>query len=333
MREPLHAGKRRKIIVLIPTHNRPNYLEITMASVAEQGQKFGHDVEIVISDTSKGKEPESNRLYAELNEDAVEKVRTHYLGVPVHYYPPRMPNPIAKLLNKTSSAERNAYASLVPKDGHWGAHRNRLALLAAYHGSESAAYLHLDDDTPILKIKPGSYWKGHDWLTGNTNFLAEPKGDIIASFLRGLEKSSSEGKAGFGGWIVGVHDGLVSGGNASLMTKQNRLNFFDHPSKYDAGRGYGPGRILQFEAMKTPYPPYNRSSDFHHSNKIGGLSSQPYSEQDDAPIVAHIGTVGEYHEELAPVSRLATRKKDEALYAQWKKLVERMERLGQKQKK
>lgn len=244
---------KQKVIIAIPTRNRPvQYLNATIHSAAQQAKEYGHDVEIVVSDDS------SSRKWLLQNQRAVSRVFEKF-GVPIHYYPASRIDPIRRLLRGATPAERRAYSKLVPKKGHWGKNRNKLALLAVYHGGENAAYLHLDDDSPLLGLQ-------HEGSK-----VRKSAHDVIGFFLRGLKQARRRRLHGCEGWIVGVRGSTVSGGGAPLKPP-NLGQLLKQEVYYHPGGG-GPSRMLEYKGMQMPYSPLGRGEDEAHSQALGGLLS------------------------------------------------------------
>ncbi|NYZ75447.1 glycosyltransferase family 2 protein [Candidatus Micrarchaeota archaeon] len=277
------AERREKIVVLIPTRDRPNYLHLTVRSVLEQAQKFGHKMEVVVSD-SLSKEENVKRVKA-----SVESLQKQFPNTPIHYYGPGQPEPIKKLLASASASEKKAYEELVPKHGHYGAHRNRLSLLAIYHGGPNAAYLHLDDDTPLARVVE----------RGNQGFLSKYSQDVFRSLLDGFNSARKNGFAGISISIMGVSDGAVSGywdePEASSLKSMLRKDV-----RHLAGHRMGPGRLTSADAAAVPYLPYGRNEDPAHAMLVSKLidphmAGLPYAVRGTEGIwLTHIGTKGHF---------------------------------------
>ena len=265
-----------KIIVAIPTRNRPvQYLRATILSVARQAMEHGHDLEIVISDLSH--RPEIKR-----NSRTIVSLKTK-LGdrVPIHYYPAKRNSEIDRLLSGATEDEQEAFRQLVPEDGFWGANRNRLALLSAYHGGPNAVYLHLDDDTPLLALKN----------TPREATIKKLGRDEISLFLAGLGRALARGNKGYASVIRGVVAGVVSGGSGPQKVPNLRRQLLKGVRTYGGEFKGGAGRILSFDAMKWPYHPYELGETNLQQDRFGKLDyDAPNS--DGAPQVLHIGAAG-----------------------------------------
>lgn len=276
----------RKIIVAIPTYNREvKYLNATVRSVANQASAFGHDVEIVVSDMS------SEKTRADANRKVIEKLVTEFAShgnIKFHYYGPELPEPVRLLLEKSSEGEKSDYHAHVPKDSARGAHRNRLALLAVYHGGKQAAYLHLDDDTPLLTLD-------------NEKMVRTNEVDVLGAFLSGFEQAIARDKPGASGAVFGVRDSAVSAYDADAYTKiipskrssetnlGRNLSRLHNMNVHPAGHRSGPGRILSYDAMLKHYRPNVYEEDRIHSRLVAPKGYHP------APPEAtclHIGTTG-----------------------------------------
>lgn len=312
------AGPPR-IIVLIPTRNRESkHLNATLLSVAQQAILHKHRVEIVVSDSS-------GKNYADKNKSAVENLSKRFRNIPIHYYPLENSNPIDEVLAQASSKEKKAFEGLVPADGHWGANRNRLALLGVFHGGENAVYLHLDDDTPLLKLGEP------DWK------VEKSKDDIIGDFLKGLEKAHKHGKKGFAGWITGVPGGIVSfeeNYSREWLDKYRKMptlmqKLFNIRAYTSGAYGYGPGRILSYRGMQLPYAPYGGNEDDLHSRMLGGLAFNYHPFETSARVV-HLGWSG-----FSPTKKIESAKSDRVKQYQkvWSSLVRRMAKLAEKENK
>ncbi|MEW5954954.1 MAG: glycosyltransferase family A protein [Candidatus Micrarchaeota archaeon] len=259
-----------KLVVLIPTRDRPNYLHLTVRSVLEQARQFGHkNVQVVVSD------PVSMRENAEKNARLLGRLQQQFPETPVHYYGPGQPEPIRKLLADATRAEKKAFGELVPKDGHYGAHRNRLTLLAVYHGGRDAAYLHLDDDTPIALINK------------EKGILRKHPKDALDLFLQGYREAVAAGAPGFYGDVEGVKDSLTSSAEPSdLKSQLKRAEFV----RVTCG---GPGRVLSARALMVPYIPYGINEDFEHTWRLQAeLEAEMYEKSEFSPLLAHIGVTG-----------------------------------------
>ncbi len=189
---PVNA-RRQATIVFIPTINRPGELKITLGSVLEQAQRYKHTgVHIVVSDYS------FDATAKQRNARVISKFSRAFPAFPLHYYPSDRQSLINEVLQDASEEERNAYRALVPRDGHWGAHLNRLTLLSAYHGGKKARYVQLDDDTPF-------------YLVDKQGKLTENPSDIFSQLHKGLRHAIAKHKKGYVGKIVGVVDASASG--------------------------------------------------------------------------------------------------------------------------
>ena len=311
--------KTGKLVVLIPTRDRPAYLNVTVESVLEQAKRFGHkDVEIVVSDVSESKN-------AKQNEKFVERLRARFPNTPVHYYGPGEPEAIKRLLEKATDEERRAYEKLAPADGHYGAHRNRLALLGVYHGGENAAYLHLDDDTPLLDAdKEGR--------------VAKKPGDALGAFRKGLETALDKDKLGFSGAISGVEDARVSfhrsiepGSLRKILSKPSLLKPIV----------FAPGRVLEERAMRVPYGPYGVNEDSSHYERVARrynrlvLVGNAYASS-AAPetMILHIGVAGPVPKDRNIMhSLMVAQALADGYAAPWERLVNRMAELGRRRER
>ncbi len=326
-KKPVQA--KQKVIVAIPTKNRPGqYLRAALHSVAEQAARFGHDVEIVVSDLSDGE-------IAQKNERLIEKLCARFPSVPIHHYP-QGATPIDKALEGASQPEIDAFENLTPTDGRWGANRNRLALLAAYHGGKNAAYLHLDDDTPLLHLDTGITLKRVLKATKRLASLKKPYfqrgiaeksgADVIGQFLKGLAKARQRGYNGFAGRIKGVPSGQTS---VRLRKRTGTLRtYLEHPEFYKGSHG-GPGRILSFQGISKPYEPrctgetqdHNKDAKvFTGGKKLFNLTAHP--------TILHIGMDGytpPLNVKFAPFTL-------RAYYKAWESLAEKMAEMGKKKK-
>jgi len=244
------SGTGNKFVVLIPTRDRPAYLNLTVESVLEQAKRHGHkDIEIVVSDVSEA-------ANARQNEKFVEKLRARFPDTPIHYYPPGEPEPIKRLLKKATQEEKKAFEELVPKDGHYGAHRNRLALLGIYHGGKNAAYLHLDDDTPLMSID------------SKKGVLPKNLADVLGAFKAGFREAVKRNRPGFYGSIAGVPDSTVSLQDGAPPGKLRDFLRDSEKSLYPVKATAGPARVLRAEAMRLPYAPKGVNEDWKFLNDL-----------------------------------------------------------------
>lgn len=199
------AGRKEKIMVLIPTRDRPEYLHATVTSVVQQAERFNHHVEIIISDTSTETNEKTSEANSETNARLMKKISERVRENPkvkIHYYGPGTPEPIRKLIKEEATPkERESYQAHVPANGNYGAHRNRLELLTAYHAGkepEKHAYLHLDDDTPL-------------WVSDSEGKVKPNPKDALGAFLKSYRKAVAGGRRGASADIFGLSDGWVSG--------------------------------------------------------------------------------------------------------------------------
>ena len=264
-----------KVVVLIPTRDRPKYLNLTLDSVCEQAARFGHRVEIVVSDQSDVKNSVANEQF-------VKKLEARY-AVPIRIYHKVNNGVIKRILEGASEDERKAFETLVPKDGHYGAQRNRLALLGAYHGGENAPFLHLADDTPMLKVTESGSVKRHE-------------NDVFSAYLAAFEHAKILGKPGFSARVFGVPDGALSSGRARKPADLKRELVRRKASVKDAlpsGHSMAHGRMLDFEAMTEPYHPRGKNSDFHHTDLVyANAIIRGYYSDNRAPGLLHVGITG-----------------------------------------
>ncbi len=308
-----------KVIVAIPTRNRPRYLRMTLKSVANQATKYGHDVEVVVSDTSNRRDARK-RPYSLVNEKILRAIQKAYPKLKFHYYGPTLPLPIIQLLDPAGVEELHAYSALVPRDGHWGAHRNRLSLLAAYHGGRRAAYLHLDDDTPLLVYERG---------------IRENPRDVIRDFLDALKYALKQKKPAASAAIYGVADEFVSKrhrgiGVADRKWRTRLAQALKRIPKFllqtrSSGHRSAPGRIASYRALLQPYVPYGKNSDVRHCKDVFPIGG--YASAEEA-CVLHVGISGpSFPDDLRKKARgraLVLRKKKI-----WASLVDRIARMGQ----
>lgn len=285
---------KRKLIVMIPTRDRPQYLHATLKSVCEQASEHRHEIEIVVSDTSVKKAGANARIAKKLGKT---------FGIPIHYYRPGRVEIIESALKRGSEEERHAFSQLVPADGHWGAARNRLTLLAARHGGKNSLYLHLDDDMPLYK------------LDEKRRIVKNPE-DVIGNFLSTYENAKRAGCVLVAGSIVGVSDSTVSGSLSSIVKKVLAKEII-HPvrsSVYSA-------RLAEFDATIPPYQPYGRNSDITHENLVRSDVGKIRNTFTDTQLtVLHIGASGFTPQNLSFSRPIRQHLSD------WLKLVERMTR-------
>lgn len=264
-----------KIVVLVPTRDRPKYLNLTLDSVCEQAARFGHHVEVVLSDQSDGKNSVANQQF-------VKKLEKQY-AVPIHYYHKANDDVVRCILEDASEDELKAFETLVPKDGHYGAHRNRLALLGAFHGGENALYLHLDDDTPMLKVTESGSVKRHE-------------NDVFSAYLAAFAHAKILGKPGFSARVFGVSDGALSSGRARKSADLKGALVRRKASVKDvlpSGHSMAPGRMLDFEAMTEPYHSRGKNEDFHHTDLVyANAITRGYRSDNRAPGLLHVGITG-----------------------------------------
>lgn len=238
-----------KLVVLIPTRNRPAYLHLTARSVLEQAARFGHkNVEIIVSDQST---PDNARATQQL----VERLKKRFPNSPIHYYGPGNPPEVESLLAKATPEERKAFQELVPEKGHYGTNRNRLALLGAIHGGPNAAYLHLDDDSPLMQLVKTA--------SGRPK-IARHEEDALNCIMQAYCFARESGLPGASLAIDGVPDAYVSGSGKS----ERLIDVLKKPSETEQGHHYGQGRILSFDATRQPYEPYGINEDVYHAELV-----------------------------------------------------------------
>lgn len=263
---------------MIPTRNRPGYLALTVKSVLQQAREHGHDVQVVISDQSDARQ-------AKHNEKMMRKLEEKY-GLPVHYYPPGNLPQLDALLKRATPEQRDAFNALVPKDGQWGAHRNRLSLLAAMHGGQRAAYLHLDDDTPIMQIQKITRSSGR-----RAHALRPHDHDALENILQAYNEAILQAKPGISVQYIGVRDAATSNRNPG-DAQESLKRWLRKPSRLGTA-GYGPGRLLRFNATIAPYRPYGHNSDFNHTERIETALNQRLGYYSSRPAtLTHIGVKG-----------------------------------------
>jgi glycosyltransferase involved in cell wall biosynthesis len=271
-----------KIIVLIPTKNRKsNYLRTTINSVMEQATRFHHDVEIVVSDLSE-------ESFQKKNEQAIVQLTKKFPHVPIHYYGPEQPEPIRNALQGFKPLQKNTYNHLVPTDGAHGANRNRLALLATYHGGKDAVYLHLDDDSPLMMLD----------TSGKKVVLKRNPHDVIGSFVFHHHKTQERFKdlaerghlVGFGGIITGIPEAYISGAKKKIKLTLPQALEKHRKYKLMNEMGHGFPRTLSFQGMTFPYRPHGRNSDTLQARGKAHFTSA--GNIPDGPVVVHIGTTG-----------------------------------------
>lgn len=257
----------RKLIVAIPTRDRPAYLHWTVKSVLEQARDHGHkNVEVVVSDQSN---PENTQTNIRL----MEKLRRQFPGAKLHYYAPGEAKPIAELKAKATEKGRKAMEKLMPEDGHYGGHRNRLTLLALYHGGPAAAYLHLDDDSPIGKIEQVEYSIKGTTPSGRPTLLVRPKtlykktqADVLGRFMKAYSALRAKGGAGVSFASAGIPDAALSLGGR--IPKPGELTWQEPEVARVDGHTMGPGRLLCAEAASFPYLPYLPHEDIFHAHEV-----------------------------------------------------------------
>ncbi|OIO22740.1 hypothetical protein AUJ65_05530 [Candidatus Micrarchaeota archaeon CG1_02_51_15] len=257
-------SEARKLIVLIPTRDRPGYLGLTLRSVVEQAKRFGHEnVEVVVSD-------QSYPANAARNRKKITRLANTY-GTPIHYYNyNERPEFLKELLQNASENERNAYEQLTPNDGHYGAQRNFLALMAVRHGGQNALYLHLDDDTPIAAANE----------RGKIKKLEE---DAFKRVFKEVD-TIPKGTRTPGIWFN--RTGLVDSANSMTRFNQSLREGLMSPK---TSKGViSPGRLLFPEYMQVPYFPKGVNSDLDHNECI----RLRYVNTPGAPLLLHIGMKG-----------------------------------------
>lgn len=250
-----------RLVVMIPTRNRPGYLALTVKSVLQQARLYRHDLQIVVSDQSDARQ-------AEHNEKMMRKLQEKY-GLPVHYYPPGNLPQLEALLKRATPEEKSAFNELVPEDGHWGAHRNRLTLLAAMYGGQRAAYLHLDDDTPIMQTTflPTSENREYAKHALKPNLFE----DVLERFLESYAQARRKRAPGIYCPFKGVEDASTSHQTPKILSygrsyRRAKLALsLAQPFSSIFQRGYGSGRVLSFRATAAHYKPRGRNEDLEHT--------------------------------------------------------------------
>ncbi len=300
---------KQNIVVLIPTRNRePKYLNATVLSVGRQAQMHHHSVEIVVSDSS-------SPAFFEKNSKLLDKLKRTLPTVSIQHYAPSSAKPLQDLRELANKAQRIALDHLIPNDGHWGANRNALALLGVFHGGESSAYLHLDDDSPLFK--PGD----PDWKIERTDE------DVLGAFLKGLQKAKGQGKKGFAGWIFGLPGSIVSAQIGEKYEKAKTLmqKLYEGRVFYSGALPAGPARILSFEGMQIPYAPYGIGEDNLHHQAIGGLSFNVHPGESAAKVF-HMGWSG-----FTPTTKqVAEKTVSHKFRKEWRELVKQIAQMGKK---
>ena len=222
-----------------------------------------------------------------------------------------------------------------------GAHRNRLSLLAALVAGRKfglsdalqAAFLHLDDDTPLLRLKGCGSTRSDKVINSSDGRLEKIPADVIGSFIYNFSKAVEAGKLGVVYGICGVKAAQVSFCNAWPVTSlRQELRF---PSHSFSLTGSGPGRVLSFDAFSHPYKPYGISEDFMHGKDVG-LSLYSRGKPFDN-FVTHIGFKGvqlaetRAHYPGIPLSNPQTRRWRSCI-PKWKCLVQRMAEVGARER-
>lgn len=309
--EPAPALARKnlggpKIIILIPTRNRAvQYLRATVLSAARQAERHEHDVEIVVSDLS-------GEAHSRRNAQTIESLRKR-ISTPLHYYPKKENSKIMEALREATRQEKNAFRVLAPQNGFWGANRNRLALLAVYHGGENAVYLHLDDDSPLLSLEE------------ETSTIQPNRRDEIRLFLEGLGRAKNFGRQGYAGVIKGVEAAIVSAGGGPQKPPNLREQLMRKTRTYGGSFKGGAGRIFSFDAMTWAYHPFERGEANFQQDRYSELHWDAPS-RDGVPVVLHIGASGWTPEGTEKEVDLGT------LAGPWASLVKRMAELGKKER-
>ena len=215
----------------------------------------------------------------------------------------------------------------MPGRGDYGANRNRLVLLAAYHAGtdlESSAFLHLDDDTPLLGLKGFELTPEGNVSSGK---LEKNPVDVLTRFLEGLEACERAGKAGYAGVLLGVHDSAVSEPVISVFSARIprhdgslRLKpLLKKPRVFYAGCGLGPARMLSFKAFSHPYQPTGRNEDCVHGNAFGNYAHPTWSTVAEHAQVLHVGFKGAPGPDYSCASEMKP-----SLVVAWQGLVGRM---------
>lgn len=273
----LPVARRPLVVGVITAAGRHAELELTLRSVLEQAKAHGHlkDLKLVVSDQSKGESLAANgRLANALNGEFGRVVRHCAYG---------RTRGVQGLLKGATVDERKAFKAFVPAGGHWGANRNHLALCCALEAgarSEGAAFLLLDDDTPMLRVD------------SKRRRLVERTADVIGAFRDGFEAALRKGKVGFSGEVLGVTDAWVSHNRRLEEDAQGRStleDFLAKPSYMPSGHHSGPGRVVSFKVMVAPYAPYGTGADSNHTYAWG---SSYHGLQRTSAKLAHIGVTG-----------------------------------------
>ncbi len=287
--------RKTPVMVLIPTHERPEYLKHTLSSVIEQAERFGHDVKVVVSDNSPASREENERVV----EGILAAHPAFRKTVFYHYFSDR--TPIERFLVEGEVEEKNAFASLAPQNGHYGASRNRLAVLAMAHAGTNArktVFLHLDDDTPLLK---GT--KSDDGIK-----LEPHPSDLLGLFLKEHENAIKLGYEGYSSPFVGFPDGTVSGPEEQARKPPD---FVRTP-----GIGIGQGRTLSFFGMLKPYRPFGKNEDTKLRPTLL-RDFRPYA----PTLIVHIGKAGVAVKEKLSEMLVAKNEAVETHAKGWKSLL------------
>jgi hypothetical protein len=229
-----------------------------LLSIAQAIERHGEPTKVVVSDTSPESELDATgRLVRGL------PVRSSLLQL--HYYSClNWGLFIAHVLAQSTQIEKDAFAYLIPADGHWGADRNKLSLLAVRHGGSAATYLHLDDDILLPRVDDNA-----------NHGCGEGTGDVLGLFEERFRIAAKSGKVGYASGVAGTPDGFVSHGrNRGLSKHQVALTA---PQRKVLSLGLGPGRIAGFACLQEPYRPYGLDEDICHGRAFG---KQPYLTDD-----------------------------------------------------
>lgn len=310
----------RKLVVVIPTRDRHRFLNLTLKSILEQARDHGHlkNLAVVVSDQSGEEGVKANRK-------VVARFNKKY-GNKIHYFPPGSVARVARVLQSAPQEEQAAFERLVPEDGHWGAHRNRLSLLGALVAGRKfgleralqAVYLHLDDDTPLLRLRAPVANSSSKIVSSDGRLTRIPE-DVLGFFVDGFEQARSRSRSGFCHGFYGVFDAHVSQNGTPFSSLRGKLRT---PGAVFRHGGSGPGRALDFNAFSYPYHPHGSDEDFLHSSKVRPAHSE-YRRFEN--FVTHIGFKGarpevgrhDYYRRLSP-DRVAA----------WKSLAFRMAQFG-----
>ncbi len=268
------------LFVLIPTRDRSvSHLRITMESVLEQARRHHRMIHLIISD-------QSDAAHEERNRRCVQKLLKKFpeFQQVIHYYPASENALIQQLLSQSTESERKAYAAFVPSDGHYGANRNRLALLALLHARTAnprrAIFLHLDDDTPLLSI-PRNPNASEPPYQGK---LMRNSRNVLGTFIARHRQALKNEMDGYASPMLGLPDAAVSRGVNVHTTLRNALRW----AVSSPGIGFGWGRTLSFSPMCVPYRPYGTDEDAYHSNEY--LLQTDF---DNPPLLIHLGMSGQ----------------------------------------